>query len=202
VPESPVRTIDLDAPPIEPESVWTEEDAEAENRRQTDCAAKRYGEKVRNLGSRADEVEHFSVTWKRDGDTVTSGVREATGRHDDLPVGSAVSSTDFNRLSNDYGGIPLSAISGFNHSHAAEIYCNGSDYQLYRQLEYNQRPSINDWDFADRLTGGNIDHGLILYIRDCEGIIRAFPYKDKIGFKNGSIPTPLPISPDGCDETS
>lgn len=202
VPETPIRTIDLDAPPIEPESVWNEEDAEAENRRQTDCAAKKYNEKVAALGNRGKEVEHFSVTWKKNGETVTSGVREATGRHGDLPVGSAVSSTDFNQLSNEYGGIPLSEISGFNHSHAAEIYCNGSGYQLHRQREDNQRPSTNDWNFADALTDGNLDHGLILYIRDCEGVVRAFPYKDKAGFKDGSIATPPPISPDGCDEAS
>jgi len=187
-------------PTAAPDGVWTPEEAEDENARQAECAAKKFGEEVQSLGSRGEEVEHFSVTWKKDGNNVTSEIREATGRNGNMPIGSAVSSTDFNSLSGAYGGIPLSQITGFNHSHAADIYCNGTGLLLQNQRRDNQRPSDNDWDFADALTNSNPGHGLVLYLRDCEGAIRAFPYADNQAYRNGSRPTPDPISPSGCDD--
>lgn len=178
----------------------TQEEADEENKRQDECAAKKFNERVTALGSRGNEVEHFSITWNRDGETVTTGVREATGRNGDLPRGSAVSSEDFNRLSRDNGGIPLSRITGFNHSHAADIYCDGMGLQLDQQRRDNQRPSENDWLFADVLTDGEIDHGLTLFVRDCEGMVRAYDYERNAQWRSGQLGTPPPISPTGCEE--
>lgn len=187
-------------PTLPPEAYWTEEEAAAENERQDECAAKKFGERVTARGPRGDEVEHFSVTWKQDGETVTTETREATGQHENLPVGSAVSPGDFNSLSNDYGGIPLSQITGFNHSHAADIYCGGEGIQLYEQQRTNQVPSDNDWLFADEVTRRNVNHGLVLYLRDCEGQIRAFDYASNQDWRHGRLPTPAPIAPTDCPE--
>lgn len=183
-----------------PAEAWTPEEAEDENKRQQECAAQKYGEEVASRGSRGNEVEHFSVTWRRDGQNVTSEVREATGRNGNMPVGSSITRDDYNNLSRDYGGIPRSDVTGFNHNHPSEIYCNGSGLVQHDRRQANQRPSLADWNFADAMTNNDPTHGLVLYVRDCEGAIRAFPYANNQGYRNGSIPTPDPISPD-CTAT-
>lgn len=197
VPETPIRTIDLDAPPIDPESVWTEETAEAENERQNNCAAHRFAEKTKAKGDRSKEVEHFSLTWKKDGNTVSSEPREDTGRYQDLPIGSAVTSSDFNRLAADYAVSPDS-ITAFNHSHAADTYCNGSGLMLVNQQNDNRYPSARDAVFANALIEADVSPaGLTLYVTDCEGNTRGFPYRQDGNYRSQALP-PV-ITSDACE---
>ncbi len=176
----------------------TQAEVDAEVQRLNTCAADKFDREV-TAKPKANKVEHFSVTFERNGQVLVSETREATGRSGDLPVGSGVTGPEFAQLLQDSGGVPFSDITGFNHSHPAEIYCNASGLQGFEQQRVNQRPSGPDWAFADTITNSDPNHPLVLYVRDCGGAVRAFPYSQKASFLDGSRPTPPPIQPEGCE---
>lgn len=172
----------------------TQEEVDAENERQKECAAKQYKTQLdTEKRFSKDKKEFFTFTWTRNGQTTTHPIREGSG--------ARIQTADLNAALSEFS-INASNITGFNHNHPADEYCNGSGDLLRSQEIENGYPSVNDWVFADALVGAGANPDeLTLFIADCDGVLRGFPYSQKIEFQemfDRKQPPPPPINPENC----
>lgn len=193
IPEPGGHTIHQAGDAPEPSTVYTVEAAEAENRRQKECAAEAFKAGM-NGKSNSDKKEYFSYTWNRNGETATHPVRGGSG---DIiqPSDRAAVRTEF--------GIANADVIAFNHNHPADVYCPNRGLIGQDELLENAYPSDNDWNFAqDAVLNRGVPNTLILYVADCEGNLRGFDYLSMQEWKAAKTrrdPPPAPISPD-CSE--
>lgn len=173
----------------------TQEEADAENKRQEERAAKKFKTQLQAEWGRRDR-EFFTFTWIRDGLTRTHEIRP--GLRDRIPFDRFLdAAADF--------GFSLSEITALNHSYPSNVYCDGEGENLFNQTRSSHYSSQNDLDAATYLVNNyqvNPDT-LALYIADCSGAIRGFRYSDREAWtnaRNNRLPPPAEIDPTGCEE--
>lgn len=157
--------------------VVSQQDADQENKRQEDCAAKAVGEKIKaKLDSH--EKEYFSHVFTNGDTTAYHPPRGGTG------VG--LSRQQFDSARTEFGISPWN-VRGIVHNHPASYYCDGVEYNnapfsqawADRQIAFNQYPSEADWQNAQELvSSGNYSSDLTLYIVGCDGVTRGFHYSE------------------------
>lgn len=185
------------------DGLWSEEDAEAEAERQNECAAKKLELAIKLPGSNSNWREFFSHTWVARGETRTQAAVEGTG----IPQSPAdqrirlPTRGDFNSARERFG-VRSDGIVAINHNHPRNAYCRVEGVIGDVDDGQNRFPSINDWSYAAELVeGGANPETLTLYITDCEGETRAFPYVDRVRFSNDrdeKRSPPPKIDPEDC----
>ena len=172
----------------------TQEEVDAENERQKQCAAQKFATELGQKSER-NSKEFFSFTWTENGQTLTHDIRGGAG--------ATISAADRNAARNEFG-IAFPDVLGFNHNHPNNVYCGSGGLQGQDELYENQFPSEPDWNWAT--TAVDEFHvpasTFTLFVTDCEGVTRAFPYSEKDAFKDAverKLPPPPPINPD-CPE--
>lgn len=171
----------------------TQEEVDAENERQKECAAQKFKLEL-DTKTDKDEKEYFSYTWDQAGQTTTHPIRGGS---------SAVIQTPDRTAARSEFGISNSDVLAFNHNHPADVYCPDSGLTGQDQLRANAYPSESDWAFAhDAVLNRGVPSTLTLYISDCEGNVRGFDYSDMQRWKDAKTRNdrpPMPITPD-CPE--
>lgn len=185
---------------------WTQEEIDAENKRQEDCAAKGAGAQIKAKADSNDK-EYLSHVYKAGDTTAYHAARGGTG------IG--LTEQQFTNARTEFGIQPWD-IRGIVHNHPASYYCDGieqdgapfSQTWADRQTGFNQFPSEPDWANAQKMVESyQYPSDLTLYIVGCDGVTRGFHYSEmstlrplvqKDNAENGPVPALRPTPPADC----
>jgi hypothetical protein len=175
-------------------AVATPEEVEAEEKRQKDCAAKKYNDRLQSKGDK-NSKEYFSLTFVRNGEIVTTDLRGGAA--------AIITGVEIQAAMTEFG-ITASDLIAYNHNHPSSIYCNSSDgYTRYLQDTTNAYPSDNDWNAATLLLNPSLNPDFSMYVSGCNGALREFSYSGREAFRqsrNATATPPPAVQPEGCPE--
>lgn len=155
----------------------TQEEVDAENKRQEDCAAKGAGEQIKAKPD-SNSKEYLSHVYKAGDTTAYHAPRGGTG------IG--LTDTQFANARTEFGIQPWD-IRGIVHNHPADYYCDGieqdglprTDAWADRQNSFNQFPSEADWANVQTMVETHqYPSDITLYIVGCDGVTRSFHYSE------------------------
>lgn len=170
----------------------TQEQADAENLRQEQCAAKDFHSRLQSMSTR-NSKESFSFILNRGGNTLVTPPATAGG--------VKITEVDINPVLSGYG-INMARVVGFVHNHPRNYYCSGPGLtEKSAQEDLNAYPSENDWEAAKKFVELGADPDKFrMYIVGCDNVLREFPYSNKAHYLSQiqrSRPTrPAPVAAD------